>query len=749
MFSVSQGCSVLTEIDLTRWDFQYKITDSSLLALSERCQLLQVAKFTGCDIISDVGISWLTSGCPAIQHLDLYKCVRITDIGMRAISEVLNHLKYLRLTGCIRVTDMGLRHIALGCQELETIHLDAVVHASDGTEFGERASEGVPSLAMRCLKIKDLNLASCYRVGDISLNELAVHGHRLTSLNLSRCPRPTPTALNSLIKASPTLRHLYLNETGGVTDLLLRSLAKFCKDLSTLHLSNCRRLTNSGIATVSVGCTQITDLDISGCNHIGDHGILAIAEVNRYPELRYLNLARLPNLTETGVSWLSERCTSILKLTLTGCSIRRSSMLAIKDAWKYATFRSDDSFMGMYPKYRALDRLVIDEYGACWKAATMIQSLYRAKIARRLMNARREESLMEWVATTLQRVYRGRKARRYAYVQKMLRQNEREAATTIQRWFIGLRNARLDAERRQKEYEDKLLECAIRVQCAWRQKKARGSALARKLERLAYEKKLNDCAMKLQRIWRGKQGRQHYSVALAAKIAKEKEEQAAASRIQLIYRGRAARKDLAGKRDERRKERARQERAALRIQSCIRGYRARKLYLQKSSREKQLTKSALMIQRRWRKRKQMLAFQLIRMVRRNKQEDGAARLLQSAWRRKQGYFAAHLLKVARTKDFYERDAAARKLQLIWRGRKGRDAAEIARKEGLMKLMLQTKIENDAAMCVQARWKGNKARRRYARMVLDRKQRWKEVEDKEKGTTIFYVSISAVVLSRKC
>ena len=42
LLSISSNCSELIELNLTRWNFQYKITDIGLLSLSERCQLLQV-----------------------------------------------------------------------------------------------------------------------------------------------------------------------------------------------------------------------------------------------------------------------------------------------------------------------------------------------------------------------------------------------------------------------------------------------------------------------------------------------------------------------------------------------------------------------------------------------------------------------------------------------------------------------------------------------------------------------------------
>ena len=86
----------------------YKITDVALLSLAERCPGLHKLDLSGCDAISDVGISWLSgfamffsligywqamlvlpnnictprsSGCHALLNLNLNGCRLLTDTG--------------------------------------------------------------------------------------------------------------------------------------------------------------------------------------------------------------------------------------------------------------------------------------------------------------------------------------------------------------------------------------------------------------------------------------------------------------------------------------------------------------------------------------------------------------------------------------------------------------------------------------------------------------------------------------------
>ena len=231
---------------------------------------------------------------------------------------------------------------------------------------------------------------------------------------------------------------------------------------------------------------------------------------------------------------------------------------------------------------------------------------------------------------------------------------------------------RLDAKQNEMKHQRALLKATIDIQCAWRQKKARGSFLAAQLRKLVYEQKLQDAAIELQRVWRGKSGRKQYHIARAAQIVQATEQSAAAQRIQMIFRGREARQATSTLRKQNFAVQMVRHKAASLIQRYCRGRNVRKLLNKKRVYQARLLKATLLIQRRWRMRKCMLSYKLLSMTKRIEREETAVRKLQCAWRKKQGYFAQHLIQSAKDKDYVQRDKAACSLQRHWRAKKNRD-----------------------------------------------------------------------------
>ena len=132
---------------------------------------MQHITLSGCDRISDVGISWLASTCHAITRLDIAWCNKITDIGLRSIGESFLHLTYLDATNCGRISDVGLRYIATGCKEITTLILKGNILISDGCAGREFGPEGLSAVSIACSNIAHIDLSKCLRVGDVSSNQ--------------------------------------------------------------------------------------------------------------------------------------------------------------------------------------------------------------------------------------------------------------------------------------------------------------------------------------------------------------------------------------------------------------------------------------------------------------------------------------------------------------------------------------------------------------------------------------------------
>jgi hypothetical protein len=145
---------------------------------------------------------------------------------------------------------------------------------------------------------------------------------------------------------------------------------------------------------------------------VSDLSLLAIAEAKMNPGPRELLFKGCYDVTDTGVSWIAERCPSIVCLNvlvgagrlprrllrwlsgvmdrpltaplwmwvcgvvpglLQGCSVSRPGLRAMLHAWSHVRLRDDAEWLGPAPAERAHELKFIEEFGEQWKAAAKIQ----------------------------------------------------------------------------------------------------------------------------------------------------------------------------------------------------------------------------------------------------------------------------------------------------------------------------------------------------------------------------------------
>ena len=362
--------------------------------------------------------------------LNLHGLDRLDDSGMRCLSEGMGELVDLDLTGVNQITDVGVRHLALGCKKLERLVLSGVYLLTNGMDrdFG---LEGLQALAKEITTLKSLNLANCFQVGARVLGPVAKANTSLTELRLAGCQSVDAKALKLVAKYCRGLKSISLAGCSQVDSEAVKAVAKRSTGLTSVNLSQCYDLSDAAIQGLVHYCKGILDLDVSECTKLTDFSLLAIVESNMVPGLRSLNLKR-SQVTDTGCTWLAERCTSLLHLNVTATPVSFGGMKAIKESWSHVDLVRTNEYFGLQAVRRGADLRHIDEYGALWAAVTKIQSVYRAKQARRLMAIKREEYLRNWVASHLQARWRGRKARQYAALKRLQRNREEEAARMIQ-----------------------------------------------------------------------------------------------------------------------------------------------------------------------------------------------------------------------------------------------------------------------------------------------------------------------------
>ncbi|KAF4133729.1 WW domain-containing protein [Phytophthora infestans] len=764
----SGGVNGLELLDLTRYDLQYKVNDISLLALAENCLVLQTLILSGCDMVTDVGMDWLASGCNALTHLDVSGCTAVTDLTMRAISESMLQLKQLKLRYCTKVTDQGIRRLSLRCPELLSLDAEGLTLLSDvhSTQTTGVYRLGIAALVAGCLKLRHLDLSNCVAISDGTLHCVAMSCSELSSLLLSGCYRVTSIGVSEILAHCNKLSSLNVTGCDRVTDQAFVGdfhRSRHQQPISPINKTSTRNTPNQLISLRLRG-TQITDLtlkwvskyssllrelDVSGCAEITDMGLLALAGSIMATSLRNLWLRSLDNITATGLSWLAGKCTNLMLLDLTGCpKIRSFSIKSLASSWKFAVFSSNEQLKGMTPRHRAEDWLFIEEYGNCWRAAVHIQCMYRARVARKIAQQKREERLVLWVAMRLQSVYRGRQARKYAVILRIQLYKETEAATRIQRAYRQLL-ARREAHRlREIRRQEEKLRAARSIQASWRKKRLRERLQSRHLRRLAYEDKLQRSAIRIQRHWRGKKGRERTNLMRAARNAEERQEFEAARTLQSIYRIRIARRAANLKREERKNDEIRRERAALTLQNCIRRHEAKKELRAMRKYVAEVNNAAVKIQKSWRAKKKYQANRVIAMVRQKRRENAAAVKLQVAWKRRRARIQVNLMRLARDLQTQQLVDATLMVQTNWRGRHGRLQARSLKQTTLETISQLVKIQHLAVTLVQAHYRGWKGREKYRQAQLNKKKRWKEITRPEDGEKFYYNRVTGEVRFRR-
>eukprot|EP00949_MAST-11_sp_MAST-11-sp1_P004505 g4505.t1 len=735
ILELTKGCPELEVIRMPRKSLQFKFTDVSLLTLSDRAMGIIELDIAGCNFITDVGMDWLAAGCHGLQKLNMEGLFKISDAGLRCLGDGCGELRDLNIRGLKLVTDVGLRYLTHGCKKLEKLVLADVFKLTDGMarDFG---LEGLQAMAQECHALTSLNLSNCFQVSSRVLRAIGKGCPSITSLRLAGCQAVDTSALAEIVRRTKGLKSLSLAGCMEIDSNALRIVGESCSGLTTVNLSGCRSLSDTAIQSLAKCCKSLRSANFSDCN-LTDYSLLAISEAEFMPGLESLNISS-SECTDTGISWLAERCTSLTMLEMTRCSqITHSAIKSMRESWKHVEFISNEKFFGLRPVDRGADKRHIDEYGHVWETATKIQAIYRARRDRRLAAIKREQYLRNWVASKLQAMWRSRKARRYMIIKQMARRREDEAARLMQNQWRK-RQARKELARRQERAsQQQLLEAALLVQRLYRGKRTRKMAQAALAARREYERRVQASASKLQAAWRARGARQQVAMMRAAKLLQQREEEMAASKLQQIYRGRLARRQMLLRKKMKEEHGEMETQSAILIQTRFRGLRARRARHRKISEGREREKAAIRIQSIYRARKGRMAAHIKKRAMQAHIEHEAALKLQGAWRKKQANNIMNTMRKAREFKAQMREKAAITCQSAFRGHKARKRVRVMRQNKSLLEQKQQNLEEWAAVIVQKAFRGKLGRRQFEARQIEVARRWKEMWDAEQERPFYY------------
>ncbi|RXM36684.1 F-box/LRR-repeat protein 13 [Acipenser ruthenus] len=165
-----------------------KITDISLKAIGS-LKNLTVLNVADCIRLSDAGIKYLVEGPSAgkLREVNLTNCVRVSDMSLLRISQRCLKLTYLSLCYCEHLTDSGLELLA-GLPSLTSLDLTGTNIQDQMTDLYMQYLTGV------CQYLHELDISGCVHITDKTTKYLQNSCKQLHVLNMLYCKNITRQA---------------------------------------------------------------------------------------------------------------------------------------------------------------------------------------------------------------------------------------------------------------------------------------------------------------------------------------------------------------------------------------------------------------------------------------------------------------------------------------------------------------------------------------------------------------------------
>ncbi|KAF7825472.1 F-box/LRR-repeat protein 3 [Senna tora] len=290
----------------------FGIDDENLDVFKQGCKTLKKIDISGCENITDVGLSALTSSSGCLEKLALADGSPVT----LALANSLNKLSMLQsiiLDGCL-VTSAGLKAIGNSCMSLRDLSLSKCLGVTD---------EALSFLVSKHTGLRNLDITCCRKITYVSIASIANSCISLTSLKMESCSLVSREAFILIGKRCHSLEELDLTDN-EIDDEGLISISH-CTRLSNLKLGICLNINDRGLAYVGKSCSKLKELDLYRSTGITDSGISAIA--SGCPDLEMINAAYCTAITDGSLISLSQ-CSELKRLEIRGCPLVTSVGLA-------------------------------------------------------------------------------------------------------------------------------------------------------------------------------------------------------------------------------------------------------------------------------------------------------------------------------------------------------------------------------------------------------------------------------------
>eukprot|EP01087_Luapelamoeba_hula_P008582 TRINITY_DN2153_c3_g3_i1.p1 TRINITY_DN2153_c3_g3~~TRINITY_DN2153_c3_g3_i1.p1 ORF type:complete len:886 (-),score=115.28 TRINITY_DN2153_c3_g3_i1:2-2659(-) len=183
------------------------------------------------------------------------------------------------------------------------------------------SEDAMRTLAEDCADLRTLKLKGCnlLLLGAKAANEAFLHFRELEVVKLDIAT--TDAMIHNLaVTANTKLRVLELWNCSELTDNALCSLATHCgESLATLRLRMAPQISDIGVSALSEDCRRLKELSLSKCSGLTSDGLVAVA--TGCTALRNLCLRRIPNIDSwnTVLRRIANNCHMLSGLALSHC----------------------------------------------------------------------------------------------------------------------------------------------------------------------------------------------------------------------------------------------------------------------------------------------------------------------------------------------------------------------------------------------------------------------------------------------
>jgi hypothetical protein len=258
--------------------------------------------------LDEKGLSQIPMQCPNLITLDLQLCGRMTDDVLDLIGDRCPQLMNLSFTGPFLPSDKAWSKLFSNLTNLRSLRLQFAAKITN---------QSIQTLVESCPLMEDFELDDCTLVDNAGVAHLKKWIH-LKKLSLNCIGQVDVSVLEELLSVvGPHLKLLSLNRQSSLEDTILPVIQQYCTSLTTLSLQHCALITTNTQSMVKMltNLKPLTSLDLAGNNCVQDDVMYCIANIHG-PNLQYLNINGLDDLTSASLFLLVNKCPNLLFLDI-------------------------------------------------------------------------------------------------------------------------------------------------------------------------------------------------------------------------------------------------------------------------------------------------------------------------------------------------------------------------------------------------------------------------------------------------